>query len=436
MIAIIIKKDNHYPFSVTVKMTNVKQHIKHWWPYISITLAIHLLLFIPYRSRKPEDAFYQENAKQELVQDSLKSEGEVKATIDAKIRDNEWYLRAFNSNLLQNPLFLYTPHHPDKWPHTWNIEDILPDIPEPMVTPHDSLIYEIKAVIDFSGADLPKQGLARRDIKKETPLFPESKRPVLNMPNEEMTSLLDNMWSMSVNDQWDIIQKYMDVYDKDRGDLYKLVQRFHWENFDIGSLPPNLFDYLETMAHYRPILKDCLEYVKENPRTKVANELWFMIGSICRTYEHIVGMFELVEYSLPPVTEMLRGYHDSRAAFTSFKEQLEKINGVSLSRMYDQHQIKAYSWVDSDAGQRNDALFLIGSLYWMRGDKSHARDAWQKINPNIDLKSSYFTDAYLQLCSSLDNNSKITEVIMGHEMRRVSFLSERWQKFRLRRSVF
>jgi hypothetical protein len=192
---------------------------------------------------------------------------------------------------------------------------------------------------------------------------------------------------------------------------------------------------LEIAAEHGEFIAFAKRHINEHPSTRVATELLFLLD-------------ELAQGSRSPLTALLEIDMDTELYWTrSFQsgafallDRIRRRIEVALDAggldtlsdidaAYDLVRLGLLSRIvdtSPSAYRVNDALYLIGALYWGHGRRAEATSTWQEMQP--DHTDSYVLAA-TDVLAGLGNAPAIDAALEAEHRRWVDFSFDRLRRF-------
>ena len=268
----------------------------------------------------------------------------------------------------------------------------------------EKIISRGDSLFPFTRGDVLEQQTTTR-LQKENDVLSASAfavvssvdRPPLELIEGRLQELLDQSWSR--RRRWDAFQPIAEIasrHDPDVGDLPLLLRGY----VDHNSLQPftaswypeeKLWALLAIAADHRHFVEYISRFIAQYPSSRSSTELLFLLDNVVRA--NLEAVITLVR------TDPLTDLRWTQAANPRAMEALSALHlyhqkalgrrgfwGVdALTMTYDAVRVKVLLHLirNTPRGYRsNDALFLLGEIYWRQGNVHDATGWWQKMVPH------------------------------------------------------
>ena len=229
--------------------------------------------------------------------------------------------------------------------------------------------------------------------------------PNLHMTDKEMQKLLDGMMPRPKEEQFRHVFEYISKYNGNDGDLPKLVRELYSQNmirvlYTASSPKINAINSLEEMLNKPQLFKYAYGYLKENPDSKVAVEMLFMLESTYQLTLEGAGL----------LYENGRGNNESKdvqaevinRVQASLEERFAGNMGMLTERITEKRIELLKRVVEIGNYRRNDALFLLAGIYAGLDSGEEAVKCLKMINPQ-ESKDFVYRKYYAEIEDDIKN---------------------------------
>ncbi len=223
--------------------------------------------------------------------------------------------------------------------------------------------------------------------------------PNLHMTDEEMQKLLDRIMPRPKEEQFKHVFEYIDKYNGNDGDLPKLVRELYSQNmvrvlYSAASPKINAINRLEEMLNKPQLFKYAYGYLEENPDSKVAVEMLFMLESTYhltldgaeRLYENGRGNNENKDVQQEVINRVQ----------ASLEERFAGDIGMLTERITEKRIELLKRVVEIGNHRRNDALFLLAGIYAGLDSREEAIKYLKMIDPQ-ESKDFVYREYYAEI---------------------------------------
>lgn len=233
-----------------------------------------------------------------------------------------------------------------------------------------------------------------------------SKMDVFEVSEKQINQILDKLMYLPEMEQLEEFRKeYLEKFNPDQGDLALLTRRFLSNNLSnviiVISFVSAAFDYLEELYFNKGFDYKIQDFLEQNPKGKVGEELLFYLASHLgferralfylfnandiavrflskRYFENEIFNKRTKCYIITEIYDDIinklnkRGYHSLEEILIKYKEEEEKIYNLII---------------ETKGMDKNRGLFALGRLHWSFGRHDLALENWNKIDNSYSSKA-------------------------------------------------
>jgi hypothetical protein len=277
-------------------------------------------------------------------------------------------------------------------------------------------------------------------VPRPLPLAP----PLLSMSDSAIQRLADKTWSR--HDRWTHFADYVKLataYHPDRGSLASALRAYIQQNalqpYTDTSFPdPRRWAMLALAADHQDFIEFALPYVREHPSTRTATELLFLLDQLAQgSRDAFVLLLET------PPRQLVWTHEENRDAYLLFDTLHEYYTDIARERGLTSIDAVNRKYVDvrlqllstlvrltPNHYRTSDALFLIGTIHWRRGNTAEAIQAWRQMS--FDANDQYVA-SYSQILEALAHDpadtTRINAILADEHRRWVDFSFDRLARF-------
>jgi hypothetical protein len=268
----------------------------------------------------------------------------------------------------------------------------------------EKIISRGGSLFPFTRGDVLQQQIPTR-LQKENDVLSTSafavvssiNRPPLELTRDQLQELLDKSWSR--RRRWDAFKPIAEIasdHDPEVGDLPLLLRGYVEQNslqpFTASWYPEGkLWALLSIAADHADFVEYISRFIAQHPSSRSSTELLFLLDNVVQA--NLEALITLVR------TDPLTDLHWTQAANPRAMEALSALHLYhqtalgrrgfwrvdALKMTYDTVRVKVLLHLirNTPRGYRsNDALFLLGEIYWRQGKFGDAAGSWQKMVPH------------------------------------------------------
>jgi hypothetical protein len=231
---------------------------------------------------------------------------------------------------------------------------------------------------------------------------------VLKLTPSAVQRTVDRSWSR--RERWTAFQPLVQLAresDPDRGAFPTLLQAYTDQNWlqpyaDAATRDPRLWSELGLAAEHVSFIGFIRIYTAAHPRTKAAIALLFLLDKMAQASQdaladlldtHPAEQLHWTNATDPEAYRLvvaLRRYYAAQLGPRGIR------SGSDLATYYDQIRLSILGGIlrsTPDHYRANDARFLIGAIYWRKGQAHEALGAWRDLTADTDGSYALFTAA-------------------------------------------
>ena len=246
-------------------------------------------------------------------------------------------------------------------------------------------------------------------------------RRILELSDKEITKIVNNLMEKPDREMWSSLKRdWLNVYDPNKGDLYKLVKEFCRKNITgivliLGPIS-KAFGVLESAYFEKNFENVSQEYIKKNPNTRTSaqfilnylvsldfekNSLIFLSRAGEEANNILAGMETWEDiYKKKSKALVVKEVYDqvvSELGEDDFYRNLEK-----AIQKYREEEMKVLDHLIKIGGSaRNRGLYTLGIFQWEDGFHTKAIETWRLVD------SSHPFPLYQKIRKIIDNNTNI-----------------------------
>jgi hypothetical protein len=268
--------------------------------------------------------------------------------------------------------------------------------------------------------------------------------PMLAMSDAAIQQLTDRTWSR--RDRWTHFADYVKLataYHPDRGRLSSALRAYIQQNAlqpyaDTSFPDPRRWAMLALAADHRDFIDFAVPYAREHPSTRTSTELLFLLDQLAQgSRDAFVLLLETKPRQLawtheenPQAYQLFDTLHEY---YTDVARE-RGLNSIdAVNRKYEDVRLQLLSTIvrQTPNGYReSDALFLIGTIHWHRGEVADAVQAWRQMTvvPDDDYVGSY-SQILQALRSEKVDTPHINAILEAEHRKWVDFSFDRLARF-------
>ena len=277
-------------------------------------------------------------------------------------------------------------------------------------------------------------------------------RPTLELTNGRLQELLDKSWSR--RRRWDAFTPIADAasqHHPEQGDLPALIRGY----VDQNSLQPfaapwnaegKVWALLSIAADHADFVAYISQFIAQHPSSRSSTELLFLLDKVVQA--NLEALIALV--NTDPLSDLrwtrevnpraaealsaLRLYHQARLA----RRGLWGIDAIRAT--YDEVRMRVLQHLIRNTPRQhrsNDALFLLGEIYWRRGRFTDAMLSWQRMVPHSgDTHFAGSSEVRQAIATGTANRERINAALDRDKHRWLDLSFARLQRFGYRFDTF
>ena len=265
--------------------------------------------------------------------------------------------------------------------------------------------------------------------------------PPLLISDTDAQAIVDELWSR--RSRWDDFGVFTDLissYNPNEGRLPGLLQAHLAQNMlqpyaSTFAPDPQLWVMLEIAAEHGEFIAFAKRHINEHPSTRVSTELLFLLDELAQGNRS--ALTALLEIDMETELYWTRSFQSGAFALLDrIRRRIEMaldaggLDTLSdIDAAYDLVRLGLLSRIvetSPSAYRVNDALYLIGALYWGHGRRAEATSTWQEMQP--DHTDSYVLAA-TDVLAGLGNAPAIDAALEAEHRRWVDFSFDRLRRF-------
>jgi hypothetical protein len=276
-------------------------------------------------------------------------------------------------------------------------------------------------------------------------------RPPLVIADAAMQSVIDEAWSR--RDRWASFQRIVSLansYSASDGKLPVLLHSYVQQDglqpyVDTTIRDPRLWTELGLAADHVLFAGFIAKYVADNPSTKSATELLFLLDQLVQASLDALATLldtrpdEQLQWTQRTNRSAWNFLADLRRHYTALLERRGLASPGALRAYYDRVRLSILTGIlrTTPHGYRaSDARFLIGTIYWSAGNRGDALQAWRAM---IEEPTDTYVKAYSDVLRAMEEpgGARLVDGILRTERARwLMFSIDRLQHFGFRTDTF
>jgi hypothetical protein len=276
-------------------------------------------------------------------------------------------------------------------------------------------------------------------------------RPPLVLSDAAMQSVIDGAWSR--RDRWTSFQRIVSLtngHSANEGKLPALLHAYVQQDglqpyVDTSIRDPRLWTELGLAADHVLFAGFIAKYVADNPSTKSATELLFLLDQLVQASLDALAMLldtrpdEELQWTQRTNRSAWNLLADLRRHYTALLQRRGLDSPAALRAYYDRVRLSILTGIlrTTPRGYRaSDARFLIGTIYWSAGNRGEALQAWRAM---IEEPTDTYVKAYSDILRAMEEpgGARLVDGILRAERARwLMFSIDRLQHFGFRTDTF